>query len=522
MSSQPTILVSPPGYDDVNAVLQQLGGAYRNTHQVAVHEMHLLQDANFLSQFQHLFLNCHESFRRSFAPGEIDAIRDFVQNGGVLYASDYASGVVEAAFGQRVAFSQGVGNEGSVTASVGDPYLALSVGSSVSINFDLPSWDVIRKFPAWTDVYLWDRPKKRPLAVGFRMGKGRIVYTSFHHHAQRASTQQFSPDEEKILQWLVALPTQHGQMVRVASALGQHRASGSYHPVVNRIGAQPQSVPLRLGSKAGLGVFAVSWQPAEGVAFSMRYLRKGKTVEAARESSSPPVLLTVRNPRNDDAIEIRRHAPTESRDETEETQSYVLGIDIRRDLTTDPDWLALAVLRHIKTRLESGDTLADVKSFVTNARVLEILDSILTGLGYTTTRRPAGDRHEERSEILAGSGVVESDNPELSVAVRIIDRTREREEGPTRRRDVSGEDPPALVETAVGTERLAVCVILSERDISELADTPGGAEEIITPAEFREWETVASEQMPLGWGEEAVSAEEFSTAYHLQVAVYRS
>jgi hypothetical protein len=518
MTNQPTILVSPVGFDDVNAVLQQLGG-FGNTRQLEEHETHLLQDANFLSQFEHLFLNCHQRFGECIAPHDVDAIRDFVENGGALYASDWASSVVEAAFGQRAAFARRVGQQEVVTALVRDPYLSLSVGSSVSITFDMSQWDVIRKFPAWTDVYLWDS-LKRPLAVGFRMGKGRIVFTSFHHHAQQAAAQQFSSDAEKILQWLVALPTQHGRILSVANTLGQHRTSGSYHPVVSRIGAQPQSIPLILGSKAGLGVFAVSWQPSEGVFFSMRYLRGGETVEAEQQSSFPPILLTVRNPSDDDAVEIRRSASAESRDEPEGTQLYVLGIDIRRDLLGDPDWLALAVLRHIKNRLERGNTLAAARSLVTDARMFDILNSILSGLGYTTARRPTGDRHDEGSEIIAGIAGVELDNPELSAVIRIIDRTSGRE-GQTLQSGASGAYSPTPVETAVGTERLALCAILSERDVSELSDMPGGVDSIIPPAEFHDWKLIASEQMSLDHSEETVSAEEFSTAYHLQVAVYR-
>ena len=55
-TNQPAILISPAGFDDVNAVLQRFGGSFRNARQLQENEMHLLQDANFLSQFQHLFL----------------------------------------------------------------------------------------------------------------------------------------------------------------------------------------------------------------------------------------------------------------------------------------------------------------------------------------------------------------------------------------------------------------------------------------------------------------------------------
>jgi hypothetical protein len=77
-----TILVSPPGFDDVNAVLQSLGGTFAVTRNLQDSEIHLLGDQSFLAQFQHLFLNCHRFFRGPLDNRTITAIRHFVENGG--------------------------------------------------------------------------------------------------------------------------------------------------------------------------------------------------------------------------------------------------------------------------------------------------------------------------------------------------------------------------------------------------------------------------------------------------------
>src|SRR5438105_14064177 len=116
--STPAILISPIGYDNVGMVLQQLGGSLANTHQLDVADIMKLGDAAFLSNFQHLFLNCHALFDGTIDPAIVSAVHDFVNNGGALYASDWAGAIVGAAFRGPTAFSQKQGRVGVVQARV--------------------------------------------------------------------------------------------------------------------------------------------------------------------------------------------------------------------------------------------------------------------------------------------------------------------------------------------------------------------------------------------------------------------
>jgi hypothetical protein len=517
----PSILVSPPGYDDVNAVLHQLGGSFMNTRQLHANEMPLLRDPAFLRQFQHLFLNCLQDFRQNIDQQMADSVRHFVEAGGSLYASDWASGVIEAAFAHRLAFAKGVGQQGRVAAIVGDKHLAANIGSGVSINFDLNEWDLISRFPAWTDVYIWDS-RKRPLAVGFRMGKGRIVFTSFHHHAQRQSSHLFASDEEKLLQWLVALPTQHAAMLRVVGALAQRRAAAPDSLVVSRIGEAPQLVPTELGSKAGVGVFALSWQQVDGLAFSMRYRSEDDKVGPEKESSVPPLVFTVRNAGTNDAIEIRRILSQESQEESEVMQPYVLGASLRRDLLGDPDWFSLAIMRHIRGSLKENDSLDEARRLISGAYLSEIIIKLLTGLGYSVTLQHEGNREGVPPDVLASAKGNAQDAPDVHVVIRVLDRTRDhKEEEPQGDRSSARRIEDREAESASGTELLAACVVFSSSDIGDALELPHTAVEIGAPVEFVDWQVISSENIILGRGEETVSAEQFSLTNRLWVLIYR-
>ncbi len=262
-----------------------------------------LQNPALLSGAEHLFLNCSGSLGTLAADTVACArIRDFVFGGGTLYASDWASDVVAAAFGDLTEFGPREGASGIVPAKVSDPYLARRLSHSIHVNFDLGNWVRIKRFPAAADVYITDA-SHHPLALGFRAGKGRVVFTSFHHHAQLAGPQP--ADEEAILEWLATLPTQHRLLLVTGQVQAQHRAMVQ-NQVVGQIANNRQVMPLKMGRGSGLGVFSLSWDQDDRVEFSMRYLRDREIPEAQARSSRSPLVMTVRNPGSRDGVEINR------------------------------------------------------------------------------------------------------------------------------------------------------------------------------------------------------------------------
>ena len=98
---QAKFLVTPPGCDDVGAVLNQLGDGFR--YDVVTWDM--LLDANVLNNCDALFLNCSESALH-YAEMISGTIQNFVRTGGSLYGSGEACAVIEVAFSGMVEFAQ--------------------------------------------------------------------------------------------------------------------------------------------------------------------------------------------------------------------------------------------------------------------------------------------------------------------------------------------------------------------------------------------------------------------------------
>ncbi len=517
-----TILISPKGYDDANAILQRLGGTLANTRQLDEADIEKIGDHGYLSRFEHLFLNCHGMFgsSRSVSPSVSGAVRDFAHSGGSLYVSDWASAVIEAAFGELAVFSPRNGVAGSVRARVSDPYLIQKVGREMSINFDMPGWTLIERFPASAAVYLWD-VDRRPLAVGFRVGRGRIVFTSFHHHAQHTGPQPLA--EETLLQWLITLPTQHRHMVSVGATLAEHRGTVRGE-VVSQIGSDRQVIPSKLGRKSGLGVFALAWDPDDRVEFSMRFLRGEESVDAEESSSTPPLVMRVRNPKDDDAVEVRRHILPGSGGTMDAAQPYVFAEAIRRDLIGDPDWFASAVARHLLGSLEGEATFRTAREHLTTDRVQQTIVTILDGLGYVTSLHRGEDREGEWMEVRAFTSETEGEVPAIRIGVKVVERTAIPDY--TDGLDYTHGVKPSPIRGAFipGAEHLVVSVALSGGSEIE----PSGGETERTAAmtdpssESTVWRAVASESVPLAHEQAVVTAQEFSEGRHIDVVVYRA
>lgn len=140
-----------------------------------------------------------------------------------MYASDWGFAVINAAFPGKVNFGADpyTGEVGTTVATVDDSTLGAFLGTSqISIEFDLGSWVPIASLGPGVTTLLsgsyqtYDadgyglsalskvsQPVHRattraatgsttrsttsgPIAVSFSYGSGKVVYTSFHQHAQ--------------------------------------------------------------------------------------------------------------------------------------------------------------------------------------------------------------------------------------------------------------------------------------------------------------------------------------------------
>ncbi len=164
------IRVTRSGADDIGSILDQLGVKYspfNNSYDCDI-----------------LFLNC-------LTLDSIDArqLRDFVTQGGILYASDLASFSVLEAWPNLLILDCGVTNPCIVPAFVVDPDLQKYLGKRIDINFDLPSWSKVTSASKGR-VMMRSLSEGFPIMLEFTIGKGKLFYTSFHNHAQAAESEQ--------------------------------------------------------------------------------------------------------------------------------------------------------------------------------------------------------------------------------------------------------------------------------------------------------------------------------------------
>lgn len=187
-----------------------------------------------------VFLNCGTDEMSVTDPARLQILRDYVNGGGRLYASDLAYDFVEQAFPGQVDFHGSVGRSAASAetpddAEVGDsdiesqatldPVLrdwlatvqcasgaCLGADNTAKVDGFLSGWAVMEGPHAGADVRVWVKgpvtysgqttPVEKPLTVSFEVGSGRVTYTSYHNESFLASEAGFSP-VERIMQFLV-------------------------------------------------------------------------------------------------------------------------------------------------------------------------------------------------------------------------------------------------------------------------------------------------------------------------------
>jgi hypothetical protein len=201
-------------YDDIGAILDGMDIDY-DTYNAYTY-LDLLEDPAALAEYDIIFFNCGMSFSWMDDQDIVaDNLRAFVEDGGSVYASDWAYGLVEAGWPSAMDVNGAetlwdpasfdytrlapfVGVEGSVDATVEDPTMQTVLGSTTRITYDLGSWVVVESTDAsvlltgdvWTysldgaDLVVDDEIEDAPLAVRIEDG-GTIIYTTFHNEAVR-------------------------------------------------------------------------------------------------------------------------------------------------------------------------------------------------------------------------------------------------------------------------------------------------------------------------------------------------
>lgn len=189
-------------WDDMGKLLKELGAGYAYD---TVTMQQIIEDPKRLSAYDVVFLTCSNEKQNEIK----DALVEYVSGGGILYASDWRYNAVAKAFPDVVAPSlQGDGDEKqTVEADIVDPALREALrATKIPLKFDLAEWKTAAFTGPRVKVLLEGTYKKyraggqfakAPLMVRFQVGKGTVIFTSFHNEKQNSEV------EKKLLQYLV-------------------------------------------------------------------------------------------------------------------------------------------------------------------------------------------------------------------------------------------------------------------------------------------------------------------------------
>jgi hypothetical protein len=224
------LAVTPFVHDDLGSLLDKMGKGYGFTR---LRNEDLLSLAE-LKKHDVVFLTCADLYARDFQA--VLPLRHFVQQGGTLYASDLRADLVLAAFPEfraKTAILPGVPQD--VEASVVDPGLGTYLGRrKIPLNFEAPDWRPAAFDPSKVTVCLQGTYRNNqgqrlsvPLLVKFRVQKGTVFFTSFHHSKNDTQIVQ------KLLEFLVFASVNARSEARVKELM-QHSqfAAEEMHPVL--------------------------------------------------------------------------------------------------------------------------------------------------------------------------------------------------------------------------------------------------------------------------------------------------
>lgn len=202
------LAVTQKGWDDIGSILTGMGKSFSQ-----ITDESLLTYDN-IKNYDSIFLNCNSSASR-YSTDAASSIKKFVEEGGTIYASDYAYAYVKEAFPGYLLFpdTPTIGSAQKVNAIITDLGMANYIGmNNIEINYDLGSWVVIDSVSSevtthvkgsYYDYSSNDLKTDKPLLVSFPYGKGKVIYTTFHNERQLAS------EVTKILEYLVLKVTQN-------------------------------------------------------------------------------------------------------------------------------------------------------------------------------------------------------------------------------------------------------------------------------------------------------------------------
>ncbi len=218
------LAVTPARFDDMGKLLDSLGAGFK----YETVEDARLEDPAVCSQYGVIFLTCAESPSAPAQDKLRDSLRQFVEQGGTLYASDLRYDLLAEAFPKFVdatAIAQGTQQE--LEAEVLEPGLRAVLGPTLPLRFPLEGWRPAAFGGRGVTVYMKGKFQttagvsiEAPLLVKFHAGNGTVLFTSFHNEEQNEKA------EKQLLEYLVFTMV----TAQVESKVTKTMVSGGFSP----------------------------------------------------------------------------------------------------------------------------------------------------------------------------------------------------------------------------------------------------------------------------------------------------
>ncbi len=196
-----TLALAADGFDQIGTILDNLGAGYK--YEVIDNET--LTKPTALSRFDVVFLTCAGVEAAESTSDLPKAIHEYVSRGGTLYASDLRFDTLAEAFPEfvdRASIAQGTSQD--LHAEVTSPELRDLLGPETVLHFGEKGWRPAAFRGDEVSVLLKGQLNTTagasitaPLLVRFPVGKGTVLFTSFHHGGR------VSDDESKLLRFLI-------------------------------------------------------------------------------------------------------------------------------------------------------------------------------------------------------------------------------------------------------------------------------------------------------------------------------
>lgn len=196
-------------YDYIEAILDTIGFSESSMPEPGKYVMFdsvgEFLSSQYLNDFDIVFFNCGLYDESTFwnSSQMQQELRNWIESGKSMYASDWAYVVVERTFPTVIDFygddsyygNAEVGEAGSVKGIIKSSILEKHLGKSeIDIVFDLGGWVVVQGPEPGANVEIWieaDTVKlysetlvNVPIMLYFKAGQGSVMFTSFHNEAQ--------------------------------------------------------------------------------------------------------------------------------------------------------------------------------------------------------------------------------------------------------------------------------------------------------------------------------------------------